>query len=62
MLGAPPHFPATLIRPTRANDPTEPTAPTSTACQMFRPRRATRVAPSGSARIEMFAANHTQKS
>ena len=62
MLGAPPHLPATLISPTRANDPNEPIAATSSACQMFMPRSATRVAPSGSPRIEMLAANHTQKS
>src|SRR3569833_2405459 len=62
MLGAPPHLPATLMSPTTANDPKEPMAPTSTACQMFRPRSATRVAPRGRARTEMLAANQTQKS
>lgn len=62
MLGAPPHLPATLMSPTTANDPKEPMAPTSTACQMFMPRSATSVAPRGSPRMEMLAANHTQKS
>src|SRR5882757_1084872 len=60
--GAPPRRPAMDTAPTMANEPTEPTAATSTACQTVSPCTATRVAPSGNPRMLMLAANQTQNS
>ena len=59
--GAPPRRPATEIMPTRAKDPNDPIAVTSTDCQTFKPNEMS-VAPSGMPKMEILAANHTQKS
>src|SRR5471032_490446 len=61
-LGAWPRRPAIEITPTIANDPAAPITATSAACQIARCWKATSVAPSGSPRMLMLAANQTQKS
>ena len=60
-VGAPPLLPAMEMMPTRAKDPKAPMIVASTACQRLRPW-AIRVAPRGIPRIEILAANQTQKS